>query len=101
MNPLGRMFYINEKRTHQVSFQIIFMKTSSSGGLKSRQEVISSRRRHKYYFMKTSSSGGLQYRQEFISSRRLQNFLHEDLLVRRITRSPKVYLLEATSKLFT
>src|SRR5436190_16117132 len=100
MNPLGRMFYINEKRTHRVRFQIIFMKTSSSGGLKSRQEVISSRRQQKNYFMKTSLSGGLQSRQELIFSKRHQNSLHEDLLIRRITRLPRGYLLEVTSKLF-
>ena len=51
--------------------------------------------------MKTSSPGGLQDRQEDIPSRRYpKSYSLEDLLVRRIERSPRGYLLKAISKIY-
>src|SRR5436190_213032 len=61
MNPLGRIFYINEKEPIGLVFKTIFMKTSSSGGLKGRQEVTSSRRYPKFIiYLKTSLLGELK-----------------------------------------
>src|SRR5204863_520640 len=49
--------------------------------------------------MKTPLPGGLKSRREFISSRRRQEaYFHEGLLIRKIEESSRGYLLKAKSK---